>query len=154
MPMESESTPPGILVPLDGSPLAEQVLPYAQALLAPGAELTLLDVVEEPEPIHGMSGRLLVPVEDAQRMLERQAHEYLQKAEATLRGEQPQVRLEVTRGNPTVEILRVAAEQAGRSDRDDDPRPGSTRTLGLWQRCRSGGAKLTGAGALSAPERT
>ena len=109
--MESEATSPDILVPLDGSPLAEQALPYAQALLATGAELILLEVVEEPGPIHGMSGRLLVPVEDAQRMLERQAHEYLQKAEATLRGDQPQARLEVTRGNPTVEILRVAAEQ-------------------------------------------
>jgi nucleotide-binding universal stress UspA family protein len=109
--MASEATSPGILVPLDGSPLAEQVLPYAQALLAPGAELTLLDVVEEPEAIHGMSGRLLVPVEDAQRMLERQAHEYLQKAEATLRGERPQTRLEVTRGDPATEILRIAAEQ-------------------------------------------
>ena len=109
--MASEATSPGILVPLDGSPLAEQAVLYAQALLAPGAELTLLDIVEEPEPIHGMSGRLLVPVEDVQRMLEHQAHEYLQKAEATLRGAQMRVRLEVTRGNPTVEILRVAAEQ-------------------------------------------
>jgi nucleotide-binding universal stress UspA family protein len=109
--MESEVKPPGILVPLDGSPLAEQALPYAQALLAPGAELTLLEVVEGPEPIHGMSGRLLVPVEDVQRMLERQAHDDLEKAEAMLRGEQTRARLEVARGNPAVEILRVAAEQ-------------------------------------------
>ena len=109
--MESVTTSPGILVPLDGSPLAEQALPYAQALLTPGAELTLLDVVEEPEAIHGMSGRLLVSVEDAQRMLEHQAREYLQKPEATLRGAQTPVRLEVARGDPAVEILRVAAEQ-------------------------------------------
>jgi nucleotide-binding universal stress UspA family protein len=109
--MESEATSPSILVPLDGSSLAEQALPYAQALLAPGAELTLLEVVEESEPIHGMSGRLLAPVEDVQRMLERQAHNDLEKAEATLRGEQTPVRLVVARGNPAVEILRVAAEQ-------------------------------------------
>jgi nucleotide-binding universal stress UspA family protein len=109
--MESESTPPGILVPLDGSPLAEQALPYAQALLAPGAELTLLEVVEESEPIYGMSGRLLAPVEDVQHMLEGQAHEYLQKAAAALRHEQLRVRREIARGNPAVEILRVAAEQ-------------------------------------------
>jgi nucleotide-binding universal stress UspA family protein len=108
--MESMATSPGILVPLDGSPLAEQALPYAEALLAPGAELTLLEVVAEPESVYGMSGRLLVPVEDAQRMLEHQAHEYLQKVEATLCDEQPRVRLEVTRGNPTVEILRVAEQ--------------------------------------------
>jgi nucleotide-binding universal stress UspA family protein len=51
--MGSELATPGILVPLDGSPLAEQVLPYAQALLVPGAELTLLQVVEASEPTHG-----------------------------------------------------------------------------------------------------
>ncbi len=152
--MESVATSPGILVPLDGSPLAEQVLPYAQALLAPGAELTLLDVVEEPEAIHGMSGRLLVPVEDAQRVLEHQAHEYLQKAEATLHGEQPQVRLEVTRGDPARGDPAGRRRAWSRADRDDHPRPGSAGTLGLWQRRRSGGAQLAGAGAPGAPERT
>ena len=111
MPMEPESIPPGVLVPLDGSPLAEQALPYAQALLAPGAELTLLEVVEESEPIHGMSGRLLVPVEDVQRMLERQAHDDLEKARSTLGSESLPVQLAVTRGDPAEEILRVAGER-------------------------------------------
>jgi nucleotide-binding universal stress UspA family protein len=109
--MKSESIPHGILVPLDGSPLAEQALPYAQALLAPGAELTLLEVVEEPESIHGMSGRLLVPIEDLQRMLERQAHADLEKAKSTLGSESLPVQLEVTRGDPAEEILRVAGER-------------------------------------------
>ena len=109
--MESESTPPGILVPLDGSPLAEQALPYAQALLAPGAELTLLEVVEEPEPIHGMAGRLLVPVEDVQRMFKQRAQDDLKRAEERLRGKRPPVRVEVVGGDPTKQILRVAAEQ-------------------------------------------
>ena len=107
--MESESTPHGVLVPLDGSPLAEQALPYAQALVAPGAALTLLQVVETPEPIHGMSGRLLAPIEDVERMLEQQAHDDLQKTVTTLHGKLPPVHLEVTRGDPAVEILRVAA---------------------------------------------
>ena len=100
-----------VLVPLDGSALAEQALPYAQALVAPGGALTLLKVVEPSESIHGLSGRLLVSVEDAQRMLEFQAHEELQKAEATLHGEPPLVRQEVTRGDPAEEILRIAAER-------------------------------------------
>ena len=109
--MESKSTPQRVLVPLDGSPRAQQALPYAQALVAPGGALTLLKVVEPPESIYGMSGRLLVSVEDAQRMLEFQAHDDLQKAEATLHGEPPLVRLEVTRGGPAEEILRVADER-------------------------------------------
>ena len=110
--MESVATPPGILVPLDGSPLAEQVLPYAQALLAPGAELTLLEVVEEPEA----DPRHVRPAPRAGRGCAAHARATgprvsPERAEATLRGERPRVRLEVTRGDRTVEILRVAAEQ-------------------------------------------
>ena len=107
--MEPQRTTPGILVPLDGSPLAEQVLPYAQALLAPGAELILLQVAEEPEPIYGMRGQLLVPIEDQQRMLERLAREVLTRAEATLRAERPPVRLEVVGGDPAEQIVQHAA---------------------------------------------
>jgi nucleotide-binding universal stress UspA family protein len=109
--MPAKPTMPGMLVPLDGSPLAEQVLPYAQALAAPGAELILLTVVEAPEPIHGMRGQLLVPLEDVQRMLEQQARDDLQRAEATLRNGRPPVRLETTAGDPAEQILRLAAER-------------------------------------------
>ena len=109
--MASASTPPGILVPLDGSALAEQVLPYAQALLAPGAELILLEVAGAPEPVHSMRGQLLVPIEDVQRMIERQAQDDLERAEATLYGERPRVRLEIVGGDPSLVIPRVAAER-------------------------------------------
>jgi nucleotide-binding universal stress UspA family protein len=39
-----------VLVPLDGSPLAEKALPYAQAILTPQGRLTLLSVVDVPRP--------------------------------------------------------------------------------------------------------
>jgi nucleotide-binding universal stress UspA family protein len=109
--MTPEPATPGILVPLDGSPLAEQVLPYAQALLAPGAALILLKVMEEPEPIYGLWGKPLVPVEDVQRMLERLARGDLTRAEATLSGKRPLVRLEVADGDPAEQIVRLAAER-------------------------------------------
>lgn len=38
-----------ILVPLDGSPDAEQALPYAEALAEPGCQLILLEVGEDPD---------------------------------------------------------------------------------------------------------
>jgi nucleotide-binding universal stress UspA family protein len=107
--MESGATPPGILVPLDGSSLAEQVLPYAQALLAPGAALTLLEVVEDVEPVYGVRGRLLVPVEDARRLFEHRAQDDLKRAEEKLHGERTAVHVEVVGGDPTEQILRVAA---------------------------------------------
>jgi nucleotide-binding universal stress UspA family protein len=106
--MSSELTTPGILVPLDGSPLAEQVLRYAQALLAPGAALTLLEVVEEPEPTHGMWVRLLAPVTDERDMLERLARDDLKRAEDMLRGERPAVRHAVVWGDPAEQIIHVA----------------------------------------------
>ena len=40
-----------VLVPLDGSPVAEQAIPYAQALLADGGEGVLLRVVPEFDPL-------------------------------------------------------------------------------------------------------
>jgi nucleotide-binding universal stress UspA family protein len=64
--MDREETIPGILVPLDGTPLAEQALPYAQALLAPGAALTLLGVIEKTEPIPTLWESPLVSMEDMQ----------------------------------------------------------------------------------------
>lgn len=39
-----------VLVPLDGSPLAEQALPYARAILRPQGRLTLLSVVNVLRP--------------------------------------------------------------------------------------------------------
>ena len=41
-----------ILVPLDGSDLAEQALPYAEALAAPGCQLILLEVGQDEEEFH------------------------------------------------------------------------------------------------------
>lgn len=108
--MDLDETLPGILVPLDGSPLAEQALPYAQSLLAPGAALTLLGVIEEPEPIPTLWEPPLVPLEDMQSMLEQQVYDDLARAEATLQGERPPVRLLVTHGDPADQIVRVATE--------------------------------------------
>ncbi len=109
--MVPEREAPGILVPLDGSPLAEQALPYAQALLAPGAALILLAVVEESEPIAGRWDSPLTALDAMRSVREQQAHDDLRRAAATLRGEQPLVRLQVMSGDPADQIVRTAAAQ-------------------------------------------
>ena len=46
-----------VLVPLDGSELAEQALPYAEALAKPGCELILLEVGQESDDDLGLLER-------------------------------------------------------------------------------------------------
>jgi nucleotide-binding universal stress UspA family protein len=48
-----------ILVPLDGSAIAEEAVPYAQALLPDGGDLVTLRVVPEPEPPLTSMARLI-----------------------------------------------------------------------------------------------
>jgi len=76
---------PPVLVPLDGSDLAEQALPYARELAEPGCQLILLEVGED---------------EDDLGVLERHAGSCAS--------------LETAVGDPAEQILRVARDlQAG-----------------------------------------
>jgi nucleotide-binding universal stress UspA family protein len=70
-----------ILVPLDGSDLAEQALPYAEALATPGCQLILLEVGQD---------------EDELSLLERHADSCAQ--------------LETAIGDPAQQILQVARD--------------------------------------------
>jgi nucleotide-binding universal stress UspA family protein len=56
-----------ILVPLDGSELAEQVIPYARAFVTDGGDLHFLRVVADPEELRGVFGTQVVSVQDALR---------------------------------------------------------------------------------------
>ena len=71
-----------VLVPLDGSPDAEQALPYAEALAGPGCQLILLEVGEDPD--------------DEFTLLERHAGSCAQ--------------LETASGDPAEQILRVVRD--------------------------------------------
>jgi nucleotide-binding universal stress UspA family protein len=71
-----------VLVPLDGSPEAEQALPYAEALAAPGCQLILLEVGEDPD--------------DEFALLERHADSC--------------AHLETASGDPAEQILRVVRD--------------------------------------------
>jgi nucleotide-binding universal stress UspA family protein len=71
-----------VLVPLDGSSEAEQALPYAEALAAPGCQLILLEVGEDPD--------------DEFALLERHAASC--------------AHLETASGDPAEQILRVVRD--------------------------------------------
>ena len=97
-----------ILVPLDGSRLAEQALPHA-AIQAEkfGAEIVLLMVLG-PLPEPSMAGRRVVrSAEDASARL---AQTYLEGVASGLREQGPPIQTEAVEGKPYVEIVRFAEE--------------------------------------------
>ncbi len=100
-----------ILVPLDGSALAEQILPHATWLgRLVGARYTLLRVIE---PV--MRGFLVNGVEpvvdvEAQEVAWQQANDYVERVAARLHAEGLAAVPEVRVGRPIGEILACAAE--------------------------------------------
>jgi nucleotide-binding universal stress UspA family protein len=109
------AAPLTILVPIDGSALAAQALPYARKVAADHATLVLLRVLSVPEPIRDAVGRTIVPVDDAARWSEDAARTDLEAVAAENRQSEPDgVRFitEVRTGDPAETILRVASERA------------------------------------------
>lgn len=53
-----------IVVPLDGSEQAEQVIPYAEALRGPGGTLLFFQVINPSGPARGLFGDIEIAVED------------------------------------------------------------------------------------------
>jgi nucleotide-binding universal stress UspA family protein len=95
------------LVPLDGSPLAEAVIPFVLAIAAPlGMAVSLLRVIE---PVPHMAE---VPSGIVAEALEAQAHdaeEYLSRLATELRGRKIDANWEVRRGPAADTIVKAAA---------------------------------------------
>lgn len=94
-----------ILLPLDGSALAEQALPHAvtQAKRCQ-AKLVVLKVLE-PLQVHGLSRASIEWVEKYTATL---AHEYLESVAATVEQHGIPVQVATTEGHPPAEIVRFA----------------------------------------------
>jgi nucleotide-binding universal stress UspA family protein len=96
-----------ILLPLDGSALAEQALPYAIAQAERfGAELILLRVFEPIAPKNA-----LVPREAARRAEERTkawTQEYLERVAARVQEHGIPVQVVTVEGHPRTEIVQFA----------------------------------------------
>lgn len=102
-----------IVVPLDGSQLAEQVLPYARLLArALHARIELLRVFEPVslslvDPDHGL---FLDRIVESLRI---QGQDYLEKIAATLRKEGLTVTLAVHEGSPAARIVEEGEKESG-----------------------------------------
>ena len=95
------------LVPLDGSPLAESIVPFVLKIAGPlEMSIRLVRVVEPVSPAigDGMRHSLLPDPETRAR----EAKEYLATQAASLRTRGVQVSWEVRRGRPAEEILDAA----------------------------------------------
>jgi nucleotide-binding universal stress UspA family protein len=102
-----------ILVPLDGSSLAERTIPYVQALAEPGARVVLLHVLPPPEPVRNPDGGVAVPAEDVLARCRQAAQRNLDEVAARLRCASGGLTVDIalTVGDPADQIVRVATER-------------------------------------------
>lgn len=94
-----------ILVPLDGSHLAEYILPHVKSIASAfHSQVTLLHVIESREAE-------VTNLTPSQRSARADIIKYLERVAETLCKEQITCEWRVTIGNPAREIVRQAAEQ-------------------------------------------
>lgn len=94
-----------ILIPLDGSPLAEQALVHVQQLAPPGSELILVNVIETFR--YGLAGMDL-PTADILTNVRAAAEDYLQKHQRQLAAQQYAVQTCIVNGDAAQGILDMA----------------------------------------------
>lgn len=109
-----------VLVPLDGSELAEMALPHAQQLVGKEGKITLLSVVYNVDPpvYDFYPVRPMAPIgatstyENVIDEMVEQARQYLQSTAKKLREGKTvgTVELEIYRGEPAETIVKVAEE--------------------------------------------
>jgi nucleotide-binding universal stress UspA family protein len=98
-----------VIVPLDGSPIAEGIVPFILDIAGPlDIEVTLLRITV-PVPPTVIEGSRHVEVEDPEKR-RMEAEEYLAPLAATLRAKGVRVKTTVRRGEPAKEILAGARE--------------------------------------------
>ena len=98
-----------IVVPLDGSSLAEQALPHAVAQASQfQAEVILLKVLE---PLRDVVYSAPAAVLSAEKLSAQLAHDYLEEVAAGLREQGITVQVAEVEGEPYVEIIRYAEKQ-------------------------------------------
>lgn len=99
------------IVPLDGSMVAEGIIPFILEIAGPlDMEVVLLRVVV-PIPPSVIEGSRHVEVEDVEKRRQ-EAEEYLRPIVSDLRTKGVRVTTQVRRGEPTAEIL-AGAKEAG-----------------------------------------
>ncbi len=98
-----------IIVPLDGSHLAETAIPMATTLSqVTGAEIILLQVLEEMRPIYDAEYREVIWLDPANPRLELLAPEILKPAVTRLANQGVPVQTVIRLGDPSAEIIDEA----------------------------------------------
>lgn len=98
-----------ILVPHDGSALADSALPYASVLArATGASVELLRVLEELKPIYDVGGHELIWIDPSQPRAELKSPDFLGPAVERLADDGVVAKTVVRVGDPRTEILAEA----------------------------------------------
>lgn len=103
-----------ILVPLDGSNLAMQALPYARALAGAAGRITLLQVVRSSAPLRDATGAEIVPEDIVGEWILKEARQYLDETAAEFRQTLlagVEVDTAVTTGDPASAILKAAEDR-------------------------------------------
>ena len=100
-----------VVVPLDGSPLAEAILPAVQRLAADSPlEVVLLAVGRMPQAVE-QRGATVVQIDEVVNEQESDLRESLNKPAGVLRSAQIRVQTRVRFGDPATEIVRCAEEE-------------------------------------------
>lgn len=97
-----------VLVPLDGSDLSEQAIPYAQAMVQQGGVLVYAQVVPGAEPLFGLIGNKLASEGEVASMYEVSAREELERVKARWATIAPNVEIDVAAGDPAETIIALA----------------------------------------------
>jgi len=99
-----------ILVPLDGSKLAEQAIPYATELCKGSTQVTLFQVVHLPLPLAAPDVAMAMPMPDLDE-LKQAALDYLEQLATSLRAEGVSVKsVVVERDMVALAIVEYAEE--------------------------------------------
>ena len=100
-----------VVVPLDGSPVAEGIIPFLLQIAGPlDLEVVLLRVLQTVPPVV-VEGSRYVAIDDIEKRIA-DAREYLAPLAASLAATGVRVTSEVRRGEPVMEIL-AGAKEAG-----------------------------------------
>jgi len=95
-----------ILVPVDGSELSEQAIPYAIQCASANAAIYMLRVIPDPEEISGLWGGVVATEAEVDQMSEEEAREDLNRA-LTRFTTTNNVHTEVVHGDPASQIIET-----------------------------------------------
>ena len=145
----------GILVPLDGSELAEQALPVGAAhARRTGATLHLVSV-HEPVPQTAMPPDYAMPVLEMEREVHEERVRYLETVAASTRASLPTpVVATVVTGGPAESLSEYVGDPSGGPRDDDDPRARWSESAVAWQRSGPDAPAPCGPRPAAAPRRS